>query len=169
MQKGYDSDQYNAMLFLKNLLFTLIAPCTVALWLPYLFTRNKTPYGGLSLVIATVCFATGALFYLWCQWHFATYGRGTPAPIDAPKKLVVRGLYKYVRNPMYVGVITAIIGWVILYHSWRLARLAIFMCISFELFIIFYEEPHLRKIFGAEYEEYCARVGRWFPKIKRRL
>jgi protein-S-isoprenylcysteine O-methyltransferase Ste14 len=157
------------MLFLKNLLFTLIAPCSVALWIPYLITRNQTAYGGISLPIAILFFATGGMIYLWCQWRFATYGRGTPAPIDAPKKLVIRGLYKYVRNPMYVGVITALLGWVILYHSWRLLSLAVFIWICFELFIIFYEEPHLRKIFGAQHEEYCARVGRWFPKIKRRL
>lgn len=153
------------ILFLKNLLFTLIAPCTAALWLPYLITRTKTPYGGVSLPIAILFFATGAVFYLWCQWHFANYGKGTPAPIDAPKKLVIRGLYKYVRNPMYVGVITAILGWVILYHSWRLLRYAFVIWICFELFILLYEEPHLRKIFGAEYEEYCAEVGRWLPKI----
>src|SRR5262245_7312661 len=153
------------MLILKNLLFTLIAPCSAALWIPYLITRDEIPSNGISLAISILCFATGALIYLWCQWHFASYGKGTPAPIDAPKKLVIRWLYKYVRNPMYVGVITAILGWVILYHSWRLLRFAVLLWICFELFIVFYEEPHLKKIFGAEYEEYCARVGRWLPKI----
>jgi protein-S-isoprenylcysteine O-methyltransferase Ste14 len=155
------------MLLLKNLLFTLIAPCSVALWIPYLITRKDTPYSGISLLIAILFFVIGAVFYLWCQWNFAKYGRGTPAPIDAPKKLVIRGLYKYVRNPMYVGMITALLGWLTLYHSWRLVRFTVFIWICFELFIIFYEEPHLRKIFGAEYEEYCAKVGRWFPKLKK--
>ena len=153
------------MLILKNLLFTLIVPCSAAVYIPYLLTRKDTAYGGISLPIAILFFATGAVIYLWCQWHFASYGKGTPAPIDAPKKLVVRGLYKYVRNPMYVGVVTTILGWVILYHSLRLVRGAVFIWICFELFIVFYEEPHLRKIFGAEYEQYCANVGRWFPKI----
>jgi protein-S-isoprenylcysteine O-methyltransferase Ste14 len=155
------------MLILKNLLFTLIVPCSAAVYIPYLLTRKDTAYGGISLLIAILFFATGALIYLWCQWHFASYGKGTPAPIDAPKKLVIRGLYKYVRNPMYVGVITTILGWTILYHSWRLVRAAVFIWICFELFIVFYEEPHLRKSFGTEYEEYCARVGRWLPKIRK--
>src|SRR5262245_23360151 len=135
------------MLILKNLLFTLIAPCSAALWIPYLITRNEILIYGIYLVILFLifaistlfyflffCFATVSLIYLWCQWHFASYGKGTPAPIDAPKKLVIRGLYKYVRNPMYVGVITAILGWVILYHSWRLLRFAVLLWICFELF-----------------------------------
>jgi protein-S-isoprenylcysteine O-methyltransferase Ste14 len=155
------------MLILKNLLFTLIAPCSVALYIPYLLTRRETVKGGLSPVVAILFFAIGGVIYFWCLWHFASYGRGTPAPIDSPKKLVIRGLYKYVRNPMYVGVITTILGWVILYHSWFLLIYAFFVWICFELFIVFYEEPHLRKFFGDEYEQYCARVGRWIPKIKR--
>ncbi|MCI0442764.1 isoprenylcysteine carboxylmethyltransferase family protein [bacterium] len=153
------------MLILKNLLFTLISPCTVAVYIPYLLTRNETAKGRLSFAISILIFATGAAIYFWCLWNFASYGKGTPAPIDAPKKLVTSGLYRYVRNPMYVGVITTILGWVILYHSWVLLIYAFFFWICFELFIVFYEEPHLRKIFGAEYEQYCARVGRWIPKI----
>jgi protein-S-isoprenylcysteine O-methyltransferase Ste14 len=153
------------MLFLKNLLFTLIVPCSVAVYIPYLIMRNDTAYVGVSLPIAILFFATGALIYTWCQWHFATYGRGTPAPVDAPKKLVIRGLYKYVRNPMYVGVLIAILGWAMLYQSLFLLAYAVLIWTCFELFIVFYEEPHLRKIFGAEYGEYCARVGRWVPKL----
>ena len=91
----------------------MIVPCSAAVYIPYLLTRKDTAYGDISLPIAILFFATGAMIYLWCQWHFASYGRGTPAPIDAPKKLVIRGLYKYVRNPMYVGVITRALGAVI--------------------------------------------------------
>ncbi|MCI0614496.1 isoprenylcysteine carboxylmethyltransferase family protein [bacterium] len=157
---------FQIMLILKNLLFTLIFPGTVAVYLPHLFTREDTAHGGVSLAISILFFATGAAVYLWCVWDFASYGRGTPLPIDAPKKLVVRGLYKFVRNPMYVGILTTILGWAILYHTWLVLIYAACVWFFQELFIIFYEEPHLKKIFGAEYEEYCARVGRWLPKIR---
>lgn len=153
------------LLILKNILFTFIAPGTVAVYVPYLLTRGRTPSSGAMFAISIAFFATGAAIYLWCLWHFAYYGRGTPAPIDAPKKLVIHGLYKYVRNPMYVGVLTAVFGWVILYRSFMLLGYAALLWICFELFIVFYEEPHLKKIFGHEYEEYCLRVGRWFPKL----
>ena len=153
------------MLFLKNLVFTLVFPGTVAVYLPYLITRKEILNSGLLLVISILFFATGAAIYFWCLWNFASYGRGTPAPMDAPKKLVIRGPYKYVRNPMYVGIITTILGWAILYRAWHVLIYA--ACIWFfqELFILLYEEPHLRKIFGNEYLEYCAKVGRWLPKF----
>jgi protein-S-isoprenylcysteine O-methyltransferase Ste14 len=95
---------------------------------------------------------------------FATFGRGTPAPIDAPKKLVVHGLYRYVRNPMYVGVFMVILGWALLFHSTMLAVYAVVVAVFFNAFIALYEEPHLAKTFGGEYDEYRARVPRWLPR-----
>lgn len=88
------------VLLLKNLLFTIVVPGTVAVYVPLLVLRNRPPASGIESGIAVVALAVGACFYAWCLWDFASYGKGTPAPIDAPKRLVVRGLYRYTRNPM---------------------------------------------------------------------
>jgi len=153
------------MLALKNLLFTVLVPGTVAVWVPLLLTRGRMPAAGVVLGLAILVFAVGASIYTWCIWDFATFGRGTPAPIDAPKRLVVRGLYRVTRNPMYVGVLTVILGWAVLFRSSGLALYALAVWCCFQSFVLVYEEPHLRRVFGAEYEAYCARVGRWLPRI----
>ena len=156
------------VLFLKNLLFTLLLPGTVAVYLPLLIVRPGTMKGALGTTVALFLFAVGGSIYAWCVWDFATFGRGTPAPIDAPKKLVVRGLYRYSRNPMYVGVLTVILGWTVLFGSGWLALYLAVVATVFHLFILLYEEPHLRKLFGGQYEEYCTQVGRWLPRYATR-
>jgi protein-S-isoprenylcysteine O-methyltransferase Ste14 len=105
----------------------------------------------------------GGAIYAWCVWDFATFGRGTPMPIDAPKRLVVRGPYRHVRNPMYVGVLMAILGWVMWYRTWGLVTYVGCVGAGFHLYVLLYEEPHLSRTFGAEYEAYRTRVGRWLP------
>jgi protein-S-isoprenylcysteine O-methyltransferase Ste14 len=156
------------MLLLKNLLFTVLVPGTVAVTVPLLLTRERTPATGPVWALAIVVLAAGALVYAWCIWDFATFGRGTPAPIDAPKRLVVRGLYRVTRNPMYVGVLGVILGWALLFRSAALSAYGLAVWSGFQTFIVFYEEPHLRQVFGAEYEAYCGRVGRWLPRPGRR-
>jgi protein-S-isoprenylcysteine O-methyltransferase Ste14 len=103
---------------------------------------------------------------VWCFWDFTVKGRGTPAPIDPPKELVATGFYRYVRNPMYVSGLIALLGWLI----WSLSLpmiVALFLFFSAtHLFVTLYEEPHLRKTFGRAYEDYCMRVPRWLPKFK---
>ncbi|MGH2960536.1 MAG: methyltransferase family protein, partial [Solirubrobacterales bacterium] len=94
---------------------------------------------------------------------------GTPAPIDSPKKLVVRGLYRYTRNPIYLGVLTAIFGWAVLFRAVDLVFYAFAVATFFHLLVILNEEDYLRQEFGAEYESYCARVPRWLPRLFRRL
>ena len=106
----------------------------------------------------------GGSIYSWCVFDFASFGRGTPAPIDAPKKLVRRGLYRYSRNPMYVGVLTVIYGWAILYLSIAVAVYGIVVACCFYCFVVFFEEPILRKRFGSDYEQYCAEVPRWLAR-----
>ena len=106
----------------------------------------------------------GAGIYLWCVWDFATFGRGTPAPIDAPKRLVVRGLYRYLRNPMYVGVLTVIIGWCVFFGLSVLFAYFVAVAAMFHLFVLFYEEPTLHRRFGSEYDNYCRSVHRWLPR-----
>ncbi len=155
------------VLLLKNILFTFLVPATVAVYVPLLLAAQRPCGAGLRLAIALVLLSSGAAVYLWCLWDFATFGRGTPAPVDAPKRLVVRGLYRYTRNPMYLGVLTAILGWTLLFGAWELCIYAMGMGLCFHLFVVFYEEPHLRSAFGADYEAYCTRVGRWLPPVFR--
>lgn len=106
----------------------------------------------------------GAAGLLWCIWQFFSEGRGTLAPIDAPKHLVVRGLYQYVRNPMYVSVVTMLLGEAIVFLSTPIViEAGIFMVLA-NLFVVFYEEPALRRQFGESYERYLQTVGRWIPR-----
>ena len=156
------------MLFLKNLLFTLIVPGTVAVYVPLLFARGRPVAEGPALFVAIVLFALGGAIYAWCVWDFAAYGRATPAPIDAPKKLVVRGLYRYTRNPIYVGVLTALLGWAAMFQARIFLIYAACVGVGFHLFVVFYEERALRRRFGAEYQDYCAKVGRWLPRLRRK-
>ena len=102
------------------------------------------------------------------MWDFAVFGHGTPAPIDAPKKLVVRGLYRYSRNPIYVGVLTAIVGWAVMFRGTNLLIYTLCVGICFHLFVVLYEERRLRRQFGVEYQDYCEKVGRWLPRFHGR-
>ena len=152
-------------LFLKNLLFTLVVPGTVAVWLPLRLVRDLTP-GSLPWRVASLlCFAVGAAIYAWCVWDFATFGRGTPLPIDAPRRLVVRGLYRFTRNPMYLGVLTTVLGWAVRYRSAGIVVYALIVGLCFHGFVVLYEEPHLQRVFGPEYAAYRAKVGRWLPRL----
>src|SRR5262249_16236541 len=112
--------------------------------------------------------AIGVLIYLWCAWDFGAAGSGTPAPIDPPKDLVVRGLYKWVRNPMYVGVLSFVIGEAMLFESPLMFGYAFLVFLLFSAFVILYEEPVLRTKFGDSYRRYCEVTPRWIPALRRR-
>lgn len=148
------------LLIAKNVAFTVLVPGTVAVYVPVFLIRHGAA-AVLGWVVATVLLVGGGSIYFWCLWDFVTFGGGTPAPIDAPKRLVIRGLYRYSRNPMYVGVLTVIFGWSVLFASWTIAAYGLVVAICFHLFVVLYEEPHLARVFGASYEEYRARVARW--------
>jgi len=154
-------------LLLRNLLFTVLVPGTVAVTVPLATVGARPPSGGPVLGLAIVLLAAGAGTYAWCVWDFASFGRGTPAPIDAPKRLVVRGLYRLTRNPMYVGVLATILGWAVLFRSVGLALYAVGVGACFHLFVVLYEERHLAERFGTEYDAYRARVPRWLPRLRR--
>lgn len=153
-------------LLVKNLLFTVLIPGTVAVYVPLLIARSRSVAWGPALAIPLAVLALGVALYAWCVWDFATFGKGTPAPIDAPKRLVVRGLYRYMRNPMYVGVLTVIVGWALLFRAGSLFVYALVVGTCFHLFIVLYEERQLRTEFGAQYEAYCSQVARWLPRRK---
>jgi protein-S-isoprenylcysteine O-methyltransferase Ste14 len=153
-------------LLLKNLLFVVALPGSVAGWVPLYLTRRwelvVPPFGVLQW-LAVVLLAVGATILLLCVWEFAVTGRATPAPIDAPQVLVVKGLYRHVRNPMYVGVLTALSGWSLLFRSRDLALYGLCVFIGFHLFVTLYEEPVLHLKFGEQYAHYRANVRRWLP------
>lgn len=106
----------------------------------------------------------GGAVALSCVLAFAVIGKGTPAPFDPPRRLVIRGPYRFVRNPMYVGAGLALVGAAIFFQSWYLLGYAGIFLGATHLFVIAHEEPHLRGIFGQEYAEYCERVRRWLPR-----
>ena len=156
------------MLFLRSVFFTILQPGTVAVLIPYWLISSRSDsvlmrhqplrYLGLPLIVI------GAATLLWCIWDFFASGRGTISPIDPPKHLVVRGLYRYVRNPMYVAVVTMLLGEAIFFMSQAvLIEAAIFFLLA-NLFVMLYEEPTLRRKFGDSYENYTQTVGRWIPK-----
>jgi len=148
---------------LKTVVFTILVPGTVAIVVP----RNIASDAGTPTLFSSIGFlpmALGAAIYFWCAWDFATAGRGMPAPIDPPKHLVLRGLYRFVRNPMYAGVLLLLAGESLAFQSLRILAYAAIVFVVVNVFVIFYEEPALKRKFGAEYEEYLRRVPRWIPR-----
>lgn len=114
-----------------------------------------------GFVIGTI----GAAIALWCVLTFALAGKGTPAPFDPPRRLVIRGPYRFVRNPMYIGATLALTGASLYYWSPGLLAYTGIFLLACHIFAVAYEEPTLRRTFGQEYEEYSARVRRWWPKM----
>jgi protein-S-isoprenylcysteine O-methyltransferase Ste14 len=121
------------------------------------------PRVGAVEVVAMVLTALGALLALWCILTFVSVGQGTPAPFDPPRRLVVRGPYRFVRNPMYVGAALALAGAALFFRSLALAGYAVLFLVVMHVFVLSYEEPTLRRTFGEDYAAYCRRVSRWLP------
>jgi protein-S-isoprenylcysteine O-methyltransferase Ste14 len=152
---------------LKTLLFTVVVPGTVAGWVPWTLRGNSPATANSALCwTGVLLIAIGVAIYLHTAfWGFALRGHGTPAPIAPTKKLVVEGLHRYVRNPMYIGVLSIVIGQALLFKSISVARYAAILWLAFHLFVLFYEEPTLQRQFGSEYDEYRGRVPRWLPRF----
>jgi protein-S-isoprenylcysteine O-methyltransferase Ste14 len=134
--------------------------------------RLVAPTGSTALgpvrLAGLVAAAAGGALALWCIGTFALVGRGTPAPFDPPRRLVVRGPYAWLRNPMYAGAALALAGAALSYRSLALAVYAAAFLLVTHAFVVRYEEPTLRRTFGADYEAYCRRVARWWPHPPRR-
>jgi len=111
--------------------------------------------------------AAGAALALWCVLPFVVVGRGTPAPFDPPRRLVDRGPYRWVRNPMYLGAALALCGAALLFRALPLAGYAGLFLLAAHLFVVRYEEPTLARLFGADYQAYRGQVGRWWPRRRR--
>ncbi|HSY91683.1 MAG TPA: isoprenylcysteine carboxylmethyltransferase family protein [Candidatus Binatus sp.] len=152
---------------LKTLLFTILVPGTVLGLVPrWLLGGFSRPESGPLTWLGILIILIGGAVYLRCAWEFAVRGLGTPAPIAPTKFLVTTALHGYVRNPMYIGVFGVLLGEVVTFRSMVLLLYAAFICVAVQLFVIFYEEPTLRRRFGESYEEYLRSVPRWIPKFK---
>jgi protein-S-isoprenylcysteine O-methyltransferase Ste14 len=154
-------------LLVRNLFWTLAFPGVFAGYVPWRFFGLRDAIldrpGAMQLAGLT-CVAAGATLLAACIVEFARTGRGTLSPVDPPRELVVRGLYRYVRNPMYLSVATIVSGEALLARSAALAAYGAIWFLCVNLFVIGYEEPTLRQRFGATYAEYRRRVGRWIPR-----
>ena len=151
-------------------LFLVVAPGTIAVYLPWTLCRWRLAPALLGFlpfrVLGALLIAAGLPVLLDSFARFALQGLGTPAPVAPPQHLVVSGLYRYVRNPMYVAVLALIFGQGLLFGSVRVLEYGLAVWLGFYLFVLLYEEPTLRAKFGAEYEQYCARVRRWLPRLR---
>jgi protein-S-isoprenylcysteine O-methyltransferase Ste14 len=147
----------------------IVAPAFVSLWMyfvprwiagPAAFAQQR-PLGWIVVAI-------GAVIGLPCVWEFAWRGLGTPAPFDPPRRLVVTGPYRFVRNPMYFGMGLVLIGEAIVYPNimWLMLAMVVSLWAVVSVFIIEYEEPTLRRMFGADYEAYFRAVHRWIPRLR---
>ena len=152
-------------LTVRVLLFLLLIPGTVLFYYPaYLLAKSGAPLMPDISSPTVLCVApglAGLAILLWCVRDFAVHGRGTPAPVDPPKVLVVRGLYRYMRNPMYTGVLTVLLSEAAIYQSATLLVYAMIVFAGFHAFVVLHEEPHLRKVFGSSYIVYCKKIPRW--------
>ena len=155
------------MTALGSILFFILAPGMVAGFIPLALLRTGPQVQtGFLAYAAFPLWVIGTTVLIWCFWDFLVKGKGTPAPINPPKELVVSGLYKYVRNPMYVGILLVILGHFLWFGFWNLLIYAAVVFAAFSAFVIFYEEPTLKRNFGAAYEDYLKEVPRWIPKFR---
>ena len=153
---------------LGTIIFTLTIPGTAIVLVPYLLTgwNLRPPFLGIeatrSLGGALIVLAAPLFFRFLAG--FVREGRGTPAPIAPTQHLVVGGPFRWVRNPGYVAVVAVVVGQALRFGSGAVLAWAAFLAVAFHLFVVFYEEPTLRRQFGQEYEAYCREVPRWLPR-----
>ena len=154
---------------ISSFIFLLLAPGIVAGLVPWWISgwEIRGPLLGISAfhLLGVALIVAGVPMLLDSFARFAVQGLGTPAPVLPTKHLVVSGLYRYVRNPMYVGVVATVLGQGLLFGNVRLLSYGILLWVTFHLFVLGYEEPKLRKTFGEEYVMFCAAVPRWIPRV----
>jgi protein-S-isoprenylcysteine O-methyltransferase Ste14 len=150
-------------------LFFVLAPCTVAGSIPWWISRwqMQPPLFGLYplRIAGGVLILAGLPVLLDSFARFALQGLGTPAPIFPTRRLVVSGWYRYVRNPMYVAVVSVIVGQALLFGNVQVLEYGALVWLCFHLFVLAYEEPTMRSTFVGEYREFCAHVPRWIPRL----
>jgi protein-S-isoprenylcysteine O-methyltransferase Ste14 len=155
------------MLWLRAVFFGVAFVLVVLVWLPM---QLLAPTGGPRVTegplryVGFALLALGLPLVIWCWWGFITRGRGTPAPFDPPRNLVVTGPYRFVRNPMYLGAILLLLGEAALWRAPVLAGLAVAFWLIAHVVVVSYEERALARSFGQSYADYRARVKRWLPR-----
>jgi len=151
-----------------SILFLAVAPGIVVGLIPWWLTSGWTP-GSTALplqILGWLLIAVGVGSVLWAFGQFVVEGLGTPAPIAPTRTLVVGGLYRYVRNPMYVSLLAAIAGQALVLGRWNLLIYAAFVWLFPALFVKFYEEPTLRRAYGEAYADYQRHVPAWIPRLR---
>jgi protein-S-isoprenylcysteine O-methyltransferase Ste14 len=153
----------------RTLIFASLFVAGVLVYLPWAigifrWAPSSQPHWELFGIVPL---AFGACLGLYCIFAFAWTGRGTPAPFDPPRTLVIQGVYRYARNPMYWGAFLILMGqWALFGVGWATLIYMACLVVLTHLFVCFYEEPTLRKKFGDDYNDYCRNVPRWFPRLK---
>ena len=155
------------MLGLRALLAFLALPGIIAYAVPIWIGRATASAPAAWQWLGLLPLVAGSAALLWCVRDFAVRGRGTLAPVDPPRELVAAGLYRWVRNPMYVGVVTTLLGFALWYASGTMVFYAGCVFLGFHLFVTLYEEPNLEQRFGDSYRRYRAEVRRWIPRPPR--
>ncbi|HKG52722.1 MAG TPA: isoprenylcysteine carboxylmethyltransferase family protein [Anaerolineales bacterium] len=154
------------MTVLKSLLYLVFEAGLFAVYIPLRLLAHGPRLGmGMLSFLAIPFWLIGSLIILQSFWDFTFRGRGTPLPTDPPKELVVTGFFRYVRNPIYVGVMLIFLAHFLWFGYWALLLYTLLSFIGVHFFIILYEEPMLKRKFGAAYEEYIRRVPRWIPRF----
>ena len=147
--------------------FLVLAPGTLAGLLPWLIVRWPAPIPIPALAaLGGIVILLGLLLLLECFGRFAVEGRGTPAPVAPPERLIVTGAYRRVRNPMYVAVTAMILGQAALFASLPLLVYGLVVWVGFHTFVLAYEEPTLRRLFPQDYAAFFAAVPRWIPRLR---
>ena len=152
---------------LRNLLFTIVVPGSGGVYVPWLILTRHGASPAPVAWYAIAVIAAGVLLYVACVWNFSTAGRGTPGLWDPPRRVVVVGPYRWVRNPIYLAALLIVSGEAWLFFSADLLIYAALLAVGFHLLVTCYEEPKLRARFGQPYEAYRRTVRRWLPRRPR--
>lgn len=155
---------------LGSIVFLTLVLGLVVIFCPYIFCywRIAPPFFGFFplRILGGLMVLVGLVMLLDCYVHFALRGLGTPAPVAPPPRLVVTGLYRYVRNPMYVAIVAAVWGQGLFFGNWQVMRYGLYLWVGFFAFVVFWEERALRRKFGQQYLDFCTHVPRWIPRLK---
>lgn len=159
---GSPDGQMTMNVAIRACVYVVLGLVALVVWVPAsLADLAPGPFFLPGLGIACI----GLAIYLWTVWTFAFIGRGTPVPLDPPQTLVIRGLYRFFRNPMAFGFLLILIGEAIAFGAPGILIYAAVLGVAIQLFIVFIEEPGLKRRFGPPYEEYRRSVPRWFPRL----
>ena len=154
------------MRYILRHLSSLLMPITILIVVPCLLDPHPVPASGAQFIAGLLFIGVGLYIMARTIWGFFSIGKGTLAPWDPPRKLIIVGMYAYVRNPMILGVITIAVGESLVLSSWPIFGFAVFAFVFNTVYFMFSEERGLEKRFGEEYREYKRNVPRWIPRLR---